>query len=153
MEWRLVPKVQFTLNPSNANMFTNAVFIYFFYQSGRWTFLCYQIGTHKSWTSKQCPPAKWQKASNSFFFFFLQILKRFPFSFVCWLFISNATLITALLMWRPTLVYSVTIYNAQQTTAKRKVVSCWCLFSRFCIFLLHYDSYVHCFCKYFYCKN
>lgn len=27
-------------------------------QSGRWTFLCHQTGAHRSWASKQCPPAK-----------------------------------------------------------------------------------------------
>lgn len=48
-------------------------------QSGRWTFLCYQIGAHRSWTSKQHPPAKWQRVSLVF-----SILKHLVCFFLVW---------------------------------------------------------------------
>lgn len=42
----------------------------FFYipQSGRRPFLCHQIGTHRPWTSKQCPPTERKNVCISFFY-------------------------------------------------------------------------------------
>ena len=106
-----------------------------FYQPGRWTFLCYQIGPYRSWTSKQCPPAKWQRVTI-FFLYLIQVWN--PFSFVFWVLISHVTLITGPLIGRPALLCLVTVYR-QQTTPKRKLVCCSSHFS-----FLNYGLYVRC---------